>query len=147
MKTRILLISDISFQIEHFLRLFQEKRCNSFAELSICCSPGSEAEIHKQLPSIKALDVNDDVGEVIKSYDLVISYHCRQLFPRKLVESVRCINIHPGLNPFNRGWYPGVFSIVNGLPAGATIHEIDEKIDHGPAIAQKNIEVLPEDTS
>jgi methionyl-tRNA formyltransferase len=40
-----------------------------------------------------------------------------------------------------------VFSIANGLPAGATIHEIDEKIDSGPIIAQKQIEILPEDTS
>jgi methionyl-tRNA formyltransferase len=83
----------------------------------------------------------------LQSFDLIISYHCRQLFPAEIVSKIRCVNIHPGFNPHNRGWYPGVFSIANGLPAGATIHEIDEKIDNGPIIAQKEISILPEDTS
>lgn len=147
MKTRILLISDISFQIEHFLELFEEKGCNSFAQLSVFCSPGSEPELSKLNPKISSMDININVDHTIESYDLIISYHCRQLFPKKLVDSVRCINIHPGFNPFNRGWYPGVFSIANGYPAGATIHEMDEKIDHGPVIAQQRVEILPEDTS
>ena len=40
-----------------------------------------------------------------------------------------------------------VFSIINGLPAGVTIHEIDEKLDHGPIIVQKEYKIEPWDTS
>lgn len=147
MKTRILLISDIGFQIEYFRKLFIENDCDSYAELTIHCSPGSENELRHLSPSVTAMDIKVDEDRIIEEHDLVISYHCRQLFPKKLVSKIRCINIHPGFNPHNRGWYPGVFSIANGLPAGATIHEIDAKIDNGPIIAQKQVEILPEDTS
>jgi methionyl-tRNA formyltransferase len=147
MKTRILLISDIGFQIDHFRSLFEKMKCQSFAELTVHCSPGSESELANISPAITALSVKDNANEIAQSFDLIISYHCRQLFPKEIVSKVRCINIHPGFNPHNKGWYPGVFSIANGHPAGATIHEIDEKIDHGPIIAQQQIEILPEDTS
>lgn len=147
MKTRILLISDIGFQIDHFRTLFKQHNCSAFATLTVHCSPGGEEELAGQNPPVTAYNVKDNVAEILQSFDLIISYHCRQLFPAEVVSQIRCINIHPGFNPYNRGWYPGVFSIANGLPAGATIHEIDEKIDNGPIIAQKQIEILPEDTS
>jgi methionyl-tRNA formyltransferase len=57
------------------------------------------------------------------------------------------VNLHPGLNPYNRGWYPQAFSIVNGLPAGATIHIMDREIDHGDVIDQSEVEVKPHETS
>jgi len=144
---RILLISDIGFQIDHFRALFAKHGCNSFATLSVFCSPGSEQELTQVSPKVGSLHIKENVELICSSYDLIVSYHCRQLFPSEVVQKVRCVNIHPGFNPYNRGWYPGVFSIANGFPAGATIHEIDEKIDNGPIIAQKQIEILPEDTS
>ena len=147
MKTRILLISDIGFQIDHFRKLFERHGCAQFAELTVHCSPGSEEELKCIVPAVRSLNVKENAKAIVSQFDLVVSYHCRQLFPKGVVTQVRCINIHPGYNPYNRGWYPGVFSIANGLPAGATIHEIDEKIDNGPIIAQKQIKILPEDTS
>lgn len=80
-------------------------------------------------------------------YDLILSLHCKQLFPAELVKAVRCINVHPGFNPYNRGWFPQVFSILNRKKAGATIHEIDEQLDHGNIIARKEIEMTACDTS
>lgn len=62
------------------------------------------------------------------------------LFPRGV------INLHPSLLPFNRGAYPNVWSIVEGTPAGATIHYIDEGIDTGDIIAQQEVIVEPTDT-
>jgi methionyl-tRNA formyltransferase len=56
------------------------------------------------------------------------------------------INLHPSLLPFNRGQYPNVWSIVEGTPAGATIHYIDEGIDTGDIIAQREVVVEPIDT-
>ena len=81
------------------------------------------------------------------AYDLVLSLHCKQIFPAELVEQHRCINVHPGLNPYNRGWFPHVFSIVNKLPAGVTIHEMDSEIDHGKIICQEQIEINDHETS
>ena len=147
MKLRILLISDIGFQIDHFKKLFNDNGCENFAQLSIHCSPGSQNELKKVSPDVSELNIVENSNSIAQSFDLIISYHCRQLFPSEVVRNVRCVNIHPGFNPYNRGWYPGVFSISNGLPTGATIHEIDDLIDNGPIIIQKQVEVLPEDTS
>ncbi|HFA51391.1 MAG TPA: dTDP-4-amino-4,6-dideoxyglucose formyltransferase [Bacteroidetes bacterium] len=93
------------------------------------------------------VNVKVEKDEIIIKYDLVISLHCKQLFPSELVNSVRCVNVHPGLNPYNRGWFPQVFSILNGKPCGATIHEIDEQLDHGNIIVQKEVAIEPWDTS
>lgn len=95
------------------------------------------------------LDVKDPevIDEIIGRYDLIISAHCKQIFPEKLVSSVRCINIHPGLNPYNRGWFPQVFSIINKKPIGCTIHEMNEKVDHGDIIFQEKVEIFPDDDS
>jgi methionyl-tRNA formyltransferase len=95
------------------------------------------------------INVKDEltIDFIVSRYDLVFSLHCKQIFPNRLVENVRCVNFHPGLNPYNRGWYPQAFSIINGLPAGATIHLMDAEVDHGDIIAQKTVSIEPSDTS
>jgi len=100
-----------------------------------------------QLPNVERLDVSSNVACISSSFDLVISIHCKQLFPAALVRTARCINVHPGYNPINRGWYPQVFSIMNGSKLGVTIHEIDEEIDHGPIIVQREVKLNSWDTS
>ncbi|MCK4706215.1 MAG: dTDP-4-amino-4,6-dideoxyglucose formyltransferase [Gammaproteobacteria bacterium] len=99
------------------------------------------------LPDTPSINVVKDTNEIIKNYDLVISIHCKQFFPTELIKNVRCINIHPGYNPCNRGWYPQVFSILNGMTAGVTIHEIDNQLDHGKIIIQKEYKIESWDTS
>lgn len=100
--------------------------------------------LRRVAPGLTVVDVAD-VGS--PRPDLIISLHAKQLFPPDLVAAVKCINVHPGYNPYNRGWLPHVFSIVNGLQAGVTIHEMDGKIDHGPIIAQVEVPLHPWDTS
>lgn len=39
------------------------------------------------------------------------------------------------------------FSIINKIPVGATIHEIDNELDHGNIIAREFVEKLIVDTS
>lgn len=90
---------------------------------------------------------DSDVDQISSTFDVVISLNCRQIFPPKLVNSARCINFHPGYNPYNRGYYPHVFSIIKGEPVGVTVHEIDEGIDTGRIIYQETVEVYPDDTS
>lgn len=94
-------------------------------------------------------DVNDD--DWLEQYgykaDLIWGAHARQIFPKRLVERVTCVNIHPGFNPHNRGWRPYVFSIINGLPAGATLHVMDENIDSGPIIDRIHVPVSEIDTA
>lgn len=99
------------------------------------------------LTNVPRLNVKTQVEEILTKYSVVISMHCKQLFPPRLVNTVRCVNVHPGFNPFNRGWFPQVFSIINGMKLGVTIHEIDEKLDHGRIIVQREYKIEPWDTS
>jgi phosphoribosylglycinamide formyltransferase-1 len=61
--------------------------------------------------------------------------------------SGRIINIHPSLLPK----FPGLEAWKQALAAaepvtGCTVHYIDEKIDHGRILAQREVTILPDDT-
>ena len=60
----------------------------------------------------------------------------------------RIINIHPSLLPK----FPGLEAWKQALDAGetvtgCTVHYVDEKIDHGDIIAQRDVPILPNDTA
>jgi phosphoribosylglycinamide formyltransferase-1 len=61
--------------------------------------------------------------------------------------SRRVINIHPSLLPK----FPGLEAWKQAFAAretvtGCTVHYVDEKIDHGQILAQKEVTILPNDT-
>jgi dTDP-4-amino-4,6-dideoxyglucose formyltransferase len=148
---KILLLTDNEELLLRFLKLMEEKKFEKRTDFKISYA---YSENNKYLSRkfkkeiwIRPLLVKKNIDLLIKKYDIIISLHCNQIFPEELVENVRCINIHPGYNPYNRGVYPQIFSIINGFPCGATIHEMDNKIDHGPIICQKKVKVEIWDTS
>ncbi|MFC5970122.1 methionyl-tRNA formyltransferase [Halomarina salina] len=57
-----------------------------------------------------------------------------------------CLNLHPGLLPYARGYNPNVWSIVEGLPAGVTLHYMDDGVDTGPIVATREVETRFDDT-
>lgn len=64
-----------------------------------------------------------------------------EAFPRRIV------NIHPSLLPK----FPGLEAWKQALAAGekitgCTVHYVDEQIDHGQVIAQREVPILPNDT-
>lgn len=62
--------------------------------------------------------------------------------------SHRIVNIHPSLLPK----FPGLEAWRQALVAGetvtgCTVHYVDEQIDHGKILAQKEVAILPNDTA
>jgi phosphoribosylglycinamide formyltransferase-1 len=58
----------------------------------------------------------------------------------------RILNVHPSLLPA----FPGVRAVRDALDwgsrvTGATVHLVDEEVDHGPVVLQEPVRVLPED--
>lgn len=51
------------------------------------------------------------------------------------------VNLHTAYLPYNRGANPNVWSIVEGAPAGVTLHYINPGIDTGNVITQKEVRV------
>ena len=60
----------------------------------------------------------------------------------------RILNIHPSLLPA----FPGAHAVEDALQhgvkvTGVTVHFVDEKVDHGPIVAQVPVAVLTDDTA
>lgn len=59
----------------------------------------------------------------------------------------RIMNIHPALLPAFRGTHAQRQALEQGVRiAGATVHFVDEEMDHGPIIIQAAVPVYPDDT-
>lgn len=80
--------------------------------------------------------------------DYLISVHFPYVVPPHILAVPRkgCVNLHPAFLPFNRGWHTPTWSILDGTPAGATLHFMDEGLDSGHIIQQREVAVRPEDT-
>lgn len=146
---RLLVVSD-NQELSLYLREELEKKSFEYpVEVDFCYTSFNTNPQQMIDMGAKAINVKDEptVERIIQDYDLVFSLHCKQIFPATLTDNVCCINFHPGLNPFNRGWYPQAFSIINGLPVGATIHLMDAEVDHGEILDQQEVEVTSSDTS
>ncbi|MDB4733820.1 dTDP-4-amino-4,6-dideoxyglucose formyltransferase [Planctomycetota bacterium] len=144
----ILIISDNPYLTKELLKIIDDLKIDDL-KVFLGCSPTSpEMMVEGKFPlSVIPYKVKQVGAELAERHDMVISIHCKQLFPPELVNGTKCLNVHPGLNPYNRGWYPQVFAIMNGMPHGATIHEIDVELDHGPIIDQKEVKISADDTS
>lgn len=146
MYKNVLVISDNAYLSDKLFNLLKQKNFKQ-TQFSLAISPFSNVSDFFKKPIVLDLKKQENIKKISEHYDLVISVHCKQIFPADLVNSVKCINVHPGYNPINRGWYPQVFSILYDLPVGATIHEIDEQLDHGPIIARAFVDKENFDTS
>jgi len=76
-----------------------------------------------------------------KAIDFAVSYRYRHLIRKPIIEYLRgnIINLHISLLPWNRGADPNLWSFLEDTPKGVTIHVVDEGLDTGDIIAQKEI--------
>src|SRR4029453_7928445 len=78
---------------------------------------------------------------VLGGFMRVLKSPMLEAFPRRIV------NIHPSLLPR----FPGLEAWKQAMVAGekvtgCTVHYVDEQIDHGDVIAQRQVPILPDDT-
>jgi phosphoribosylglycinamide formyltransferase 1 len=78
---------------------------------------------------------------ILAGFMRVLKAPMLEAFPRRI------LNIHPSLLPK----YPGLEAWKQALAAGekitgCTVHCVDERIDHGNIIAQREVPILPDDT-
>lgn len=84
--------------------------------------------------------INVEFLKKIKPH-FIISYNYRFIIKQGIINYMKnnIINLHISLLPWNRGAYPNVWSFLENTPKGATIHIIDEGIDTGPILVQKEV--------
>lgn len=61
--------------------------------------------------------------------------------------SWRALNLHPGLLPHNAGAAPNVWPLVDGSPAGTTLHVMVPALDAGDIVEQVEVPTRPNDTA
>lgn len=59
----------------------------------------------------------------------------------------RAVNLHPSLLPWCRGVHTNVWPLVEGCPAGVTLHVMVPRLDAGPVLTQAEVAVEPWDTA
>jgi len=79
---------------------------------------------------------------VLAGFMRVLHEPMLKAFPRRI------INIHPSLLPKFPGLEAWKQALVAGeIVTGCTVHYVDEQIDHGKILAQKEVRILPNDTA
>jgi len=150
----LLVISDNLPIVQAFDAILESKGLKKSVQVRYVHSPASRLGLLQ--PLTKSATASDDVinlkdpvevDKIVQQHDLVFSVHCKQLFPDKLFRELKCLNVHPGYNPLNRGWFPQVFAIIHHYDLGATIHEINGELDNGPIIAREKVPLYDWDTS
>ncbi|MBA7527266.1 Linear gramicidin synthase subunit A [subsurface metagenome] len=73
--------------------------------------------------------------------NFIISYNYKFIIKQEIINYIKnnIINLHISLLPWNKGADPNVWSFLENTPKGVTIHIIDEGIDTGPILVQKEI--------
>ena len=73
--------------------------------------------------------------------DFAVSHGYRHIIKKSIINRFhqRIINLHISLLPWNRGADPNLWSFLDDTPKGVTIHYVDEGIDTGDIIVQKEV--------
>ena len=99
---------------------------------------------------VRAMLTEPDQLDVIQQErpDLVVSVGFDHLVPPEVlsVPTQGAINLHPSYLPYNRGKSPNVWALVEGTPAGVTLHYMDAEFDTGDIIARRSVETSFSDT-
>ncbi|MDD3679323.1 MAG: methionyl-tRNA formyltransferase [Candidatus Shapirobacteria bacterium] len=118
---------------------------------SITPTPVEQFAKKNKLPLITPTKLNFKSYQIIKQQtpDLALLAAYGNLIPQRLINLFPqgIINVHPSLLPQFRGPTPVVQAILNNNRiTGVSLFLIDNKIDHGPIIAQKKLVIKDNDT-
>ena len=83
-----------------------------------------------------------------KNIDLALVCAFGRILPKEIltIPKFGFWNIHYSLLPRYRGGAPSAYALINGdKTTGVTVLQMDEKLDHGPIIAQEETEILPDE--
>lgn len=101
-----------------------------------------------QYPSLRAADAQEGLRALRPEALVVAAYG--KLLPKEIlgIPSLGSLNVHPSLLPRHRGPSPVVTAILEGDEVtGVTVMLLDEGMDTGPILAQREAPVREEDTT
>ncbi len=80
--------------------------------------------------------------------DYIVCIHFPVIVPPPVlnVPRIGVLNLHPAYLPYNRGWHNAVWALLEKTLYGATLHFMNEKVDAGDIVNQRQLEVRFDDT-
>lgn len=121
--------------------------------LKISASPVKEEAGRLNMPIYQVPDIADGgFIEKLKSFgaDFFVVVGFGEILPRKMLDIPRfcCVNIHASLLPKYRGAAPIKWALINGeKKTGVTVIRMNEELDAGDIVLQKEVFVEANDTS
>ncbi len=75
--------------------------------------------------------------------DFVISYGYKYIISESILNHMKnsIINLHISYLPYNKGYYPNLWSHIDCTPSGVSIHRIDKGIDTGEILLRKKVHI------
>jgi methionyl-tRNA formyltransferase len=99
--------------------------------------------------TVQALVTHESQYESVSKLDpdIIVSAGFRHIIPDDVLEipDIGAVNLHPSYLPYNRGANPNVWSIIEDVPAGVSIHYMTSEVDAGPLIGRQEVPVKPDD--
>jgi methionyl-tRNA formyltransferase len=111
-------------------------------------SPVKQLALDKKIKILQPKKISE-IKSKLSEIDLAILAAYGQIIPKDIIDIPKFgfINLHPSLLPKYRGPSPIQSAILNGDKiTGISIMLMDEKMDHGPIISQKEIKISNNDT-
>ena len=122
--------------------------------MKLVASPVKEYALEKNLKVFQPekISKNDEFKDEIRALepDLVVVVSYGIILPKSFLKipKLGCINVHPSMLPKYRGSAPIQWAILNGdKTTGVTIMYLDEGMDSGDIIKQKEVEIDPDETT
>jgi methionyl-tRNA formyltransferase len=115
--------------------------------------PAIKAELcRSKIPILQPARIrNDDAIAAIRAFapEIIIVMAYGQILPRNLLKipAIACLNLHASILPRHRGAAPIQAAIVAGdRHTGITVMYMDEGLDTGDILLQKELEISPNET-
>lgn len=85
------------------------------------------------------------LGEIDRGVSVLFRHH----IPTHILATFTggIVNLHPSFLPFGRGSYPATWAVWEGSPYGGSAHLMNETLDAGPILAQREVLIEPTDSS
>jgi methionyl-tRNA formyltransferase len=114
-------------------------------------SPVKKVAIKHNIPLLQPKKIKEIYNKIEElKPDIIITCAYGQIIPKNILDIPKfgCINVHGSISPKYRGASPIQYAILNGdQKTGITIMEMNEKMDEGDIISQKEIEIENSDTA
>jgi methionyl-tRNA formyltransferase len=124
----------------------QDRASHDTALVRLCESAGISPPVirGRQLSSAASVEFLQRLD-----LDYIVCVHFPYMLRRPVLDTARrgVLNLHPSYLPYNRGWHTPTWAILDGTPAGASLHYVDESLDTGDIVCQRPAVIDPADTA